>query len=244
MSYNNHDEQRAQESPVPEYRCFSEVMFEVRDVLVLDLVQHTLQLRDEFRKSLQPSPGGVYVRGALEPVMIFNGINRYYTKSNPSTQPDINSFEDFITAQEPVLNQDGQVICLNPAKLHFHYAKDCSYPYSAIYMAIICVWEQLRGLHAHAHPRTELPEHLLREDTWVLPERHIVNAIDAREELSFRPMVKLLLDWIGRDIFAVYTLRFSNTTLRVEKGNDFRVIEYYRNLFDAHDRERFEKFGW
>lgn len=51
-------------------------------------------------------------------------------------------------------------------------------------------------------------------------------------------------DHIGRDRFNVYTLELSNTTLRIEKGNDYRVIEYYRPIFDKLEKERFEKFGF
>lgn len=238
-------EARMPDSPVQEYRCFSEVMFEVKGVFVADLAQYTQRLSPQYQQALYQEPSGVYIPGSLNPLLLFGGVNQYYTQSQLFTNPDapnVCNYEDFVAATEAVVDRAGRQICLPPRHYRTTFSPRCSFHYSAIHMALICAWETLRHLYHGAMPRTEIAEHLLREETWVLPEH--AAEIDAFEDHSNMAIRKAILDFVGQDIFAVYTVYLNNTTLRIEKGNDFRIIEYYRQIFENYERERFEKLGY
>lgn len=51
-------------------------------------------------------------------------------------------------------------------------------------------------------------------------------------------------EFIGRDSMNKVNLRLEGSTLYIEKGNDFRVLAYYQNLFDQADQIHTEKYGF
>ena len=78
-------------------------------------------------------------------------------------------------------------------------------------------------------------EHFVKEES--------MEIFDSLLENSLQELTRKLYDFVGRDYFHVYSLKINNTTMLIEKGNDFRVIEYYRRIFEMYETERFEKYG-
>lgn len=233
-------------APELDYGSLYDVMHEVRDVYVVDLVRYTSRLPKSYSSCLQPAPNGVYARGLLEPVLCFAPQNQYYTLSQYQTnrqQPNINSFEDFILSKEPVVDGRGNVLCPNPHFLRNHFQATCSFNYSAVYLAAITILEELRLLHRDTCPTTTINPELMCESHWVLPECY-PEQFDSGENPDIGYLLDNVNNFIGRDHCAVYNLRLQNTTLYLEKGNDFRVIAYYESIFNNYEFERFEKFGF
>lgn len=217
-----------------DYASFGEVLTEVRDVAVFDLARYVVRLPKRYREILLPQPPGVYARGVLEPILTFSEKTRYFTKRQYETAPkfpDILNFEQFVTSKQPVIDKDGKVIHVCPALAKDLFSTECSFEYSAVHLAAIAVWDTLNRLHRHTKPTTTIRLSQLNEQNYV--HEGALDHIDYEDQPGILRLEENLMDFVGRDIHHQYHLTLKNTTLTVEKGNDYRVIEYYRERFDA-----------
>lgn len=228
------------DSPVPEYNCLSEVISEVRETFLTDIVRHTLRFSEDFKSTLIPEPIGVYLPGRLEPLVSFDNGESYWTDlKKPS---DIFTPEEFIHCRFPIFNKTGQRLNAWRLDIPANIQPYCSFNYSATHIAVTKVWDILRSLHRDTRPNSMLPRHWLDEMYWVKPEDrsyYLTISSSPYDELE-----KRVLQFIDRDFFSIYTLSLNNTCLNIAKGNDFRVIAYYRQIFEDYEAHRFETRGY
>lgn len=222
-----------------EYESFGQVLTEIKDVAVFDLSRYTVRLPKRYREILLPEPDGIYMRGILEPILTFSAKTAYFTKfqfKNAPGFPDILSFDNFVQAKQPVLDKTGKVIHVCPAMARDFFSKECCFPYSAVQLAVIAVWEALGRLSRHTQPTTALSLHRLKPELYVT--EGALDHIDYEDQPGITLLLEKILDFVGRDTQNVYHLRLQNTTLVLEKGNDYRVIEYYRERFQRLEESR------
>jgi len=219
------------------------VITEVRDTCIIDLARYVTQLPVEYSSALLPEPPGVYVYGGLNPVVHFTPRSPIYAQSKYLTNSNIRDFKEFINCKEDVVNASGGLIAHCPYINRNHFRETCTYNYSAIYLAAIAVWDMLHALHRETRPITNVGLYTLEESNYLLPD---VPADSFR--IDNQPGIRALLtevnNFIGRDLHHVYTLRLQNTSLFLDKGNDYRVIEYYRQLFEALDARVASDYGF
>lgn len=221
-----------------DYTSFDDVLSEVRDVCILDLARFTLRLPQSYEECLMSEPPGVYLYGALEPVLRFTPSEAYYSASqfrNIGAMPDIVSFSTFIECKEPVVNHLGKVIFHRPYFMRENFRPTCSHHYSAVHLCFIAVWDAMRALHRATYPTTNVNQLRLNPNIFVIPE--CLERFDEANQPGIAQLLEQVYGFIGRDVFSLYHLKFKNTTLYLEKGNDFRVVEYYRNIFDKGDKD-------
>lgn len=234
------------QSPVQEYSCLSDVISETKDLYVIDLVKSTLRLPERYLELLEPEPVGIYIRGALEPFIRFDTHPQgFFTATQfkkDRSRADIWTPEQFLLATEIIVDAAGRYVC-SPPMLHRNQFQDhCSFHYSAVHIAAVTVWNILRSLHRDTTPSSPMPGWMLDESRWVktdrLAEFYGISSPDIGE------LTDQVLSFVGRDYFSTYTMEMQNTMLRIGKGNDFRVISYYRNIFEKHEADRFETLGY
>lgn len=233
----------------PEYECLSDVMSEIRDALVLDVARYMSRIPYDEQNMLEPAPVGVYAHGALEPYLLFGMQHLYYSYSKYSTgqAPDIVSFETFIQTKEPVVNQHGKVVCQNPHHFRNYFKPECDFNYSAIHLAAATAWDTVRALHPAPNHWTKIPQAWLDVSYWVRPECYREHFL----EKSFSPafgdlpgLIERIYQFIGRDRYSAYGIHLQNASLIIEKGNDFRVLHYYEQIFKAREEEHVLKYGF
>lgn len=222
-----------------EYESFTDVINEVRDVLIIDVAQHCLYLPTAFSEILLPEPAGIYTPNRLEPLFPFDQGQVYYTEdAYRRREPDVYDFDSFIKTRSLIFNHQGKCICQAPALAPYFFQKSCTYNYSAIHVAFILLYDMINHLHSQSFVGTNLPMSALRIERYVKPE-FLQAVMDERiSHPGHATLAAELYTFIGRDRQAYYRLRFENTTLLLEKGNDYRVVEYYRRLFDELEAER------
>lgn len=234
-------------SPVDEYQDFAEVLTEIKEVLLVDLVPSTLRLPELYKESLIDEPPGIYTIGGLEPIVSFEGNIGYWSKEafdKREAIPDIIEPIQFIEHQGPIVNEAGRII--NPywrAARHGVLQPYCSFNYAAVHIACCHVWDILRSLSKHTRPTTHIPKRNLEETTWV-KRTHLCDYYETCNMVAERHFAARVLDFVGDDYFNLYQLELNNTTIKVTKGNDFRVIDYYRRIFDEFENNRFETRGY
>jgi len=262
-------------SPVPEYSCLTDVISEVLDVLVIDLGKYVWQISKEHADILEPAPIGVYTHGSVEPFWMFSHDRPLFKQSTwlstrdltPKAFPDINSFESFISSNEPIVDSRGLVICKNPKQMKSYFTPVCEFNYSALHLAAVAAWDCIRALHREPNHWTKIPQAWLDARRWVKPEffeeyvltegydphgpngaREVkvpapTQIFDLETFGEIKAMVRRIYDFVGRERYSAYGLHLRNTSLVIEKGNDFRVISYYRNIFEQHEQESTEQYG-
>ena len=232
-------------STIDGYTCFSEVLNEVRDVYVDDLIRYTARVPVEKISYLKPEPRGVYVRGMLEPMIDFDSpIKRYYTESQyraNRNQPNVLDFDTFVQSREPIVDERGVVICTIPAMIPSYFHRQCDFNHSAVHFVIAEIWQLLEGLSPHTNVCTTIPRQQLDPRFWLRNDTPLDFKIGDSNLLG---LIDSVYNFVQRDYLSLYSLRLRNTTLYVEKGNDFRVIEYYRSIFEKIENERFEQHGF
>ena len=228
-----------------EYGSFTEVITEVRDVLILDLAHYTVQLPSDYASCLQPEPEGIYLYGALNPIAVFDP--RYPLYSKPAYEarmlPDITTYEQFIGCAPPIVNSQGSVIAKAPRQNARHYRNRCTYNRSAIYLAAIHLWDILNNLHRETQPYTNLGLQQLVERQYLLQDID-PSAFRIDGHPGILDLQRQVQAFIHRDIHAVYALRMNNSVVHIEKGLDYRVIEYYRQRFEELDARIASDFGF
>ena len=228
-----------------EYQTFHDVITEVRDVLILDLAHYTTQLPSEYAACLLPEPDGVYLYGALNPVTVFDPRMPLYSKQalDNHLAPDITTFEQFISCHSPIVTAAGKLVAKSPKQNARHYKNHCMYPRSAIYLAAISIWDLLNHLHRDTAPYTNLGLQQLVESNYLLQDIDPQTfRVDGQPGIS--KIQDEVLGFIGRDLHSVYSMRMNNTVVHLEKGLDYRVIEYYRARFDELDDRITSEFGF
>ncbi len=241
-----------QKRPYLPYACFSDVLNEVRNMLVVDFAQNCVMAPVRVTNTLKDAPAGVYASGMLEPIALLGGNNGYYTEScyrrqvqNPETdiptEPfDIITFEQFANSKESIYLPNGKMVADKPFRYRHMLQETPSMNYSLIHFTMGLVWEFFEQLHPETTPFTNLQPSSLDPRKYVKPEFHNLVDGDALMHSAFYTILGHITDFIGRDIESVYFLRFKNTTLYLEKGNDYRVIEYYRPIFEQIEKENEE----
>lgn len=232
-----------------EYESFVEVATEARDLFIADLAVHTTHLPKSYAEVLRPCPSGIYTVGSVEPMVLFTDNTAYYTatqyekmrkEKKTLVMPDVRNFNDFISSREPVVDAAGKIIARSPILNKRMFRADCAFNYSAIHLAAIGIYDIFAHLNANTTPRTNLQQAQLSQKNYL---------VDGYEEW-FKPdeipglesIVNDLYKFIARDIHAVYRVCLKNTTIHVEKGNDYRVIEYYRQIFEAFEERVAQDF--
>lgn len=230
-----------------EYDSLMEVMTEVRDVYIIDLARYVKNLPPSYETALLAEPRGVYMKGKLEPILNFESRSTFRTLScyKNHGQPNILTFDDFIQSNEPVVTDRGRVISPCPSRLKDLYQPTCTYNYSAIHLAAALVWKELSSLHRSTRVTSNLPTKALNEYHWVKDEK--IEEFDHVENRSNCDLIESVLKFVGKDTRMLYSVKLKNTALHIEKGNDYRVIEYYRWIFDQLEKLAivdFEKNGF
>lgn len=240
--------------PSYEYSSLGEVISEIKETLTIDLARYCTFLPDRYKSCLVEEPKGLYLPGALNPIIDFsldiNGkpVASYFTKDQYRHSPFNPNIIDYVTfnkAKGPILQlKAGKLttVCESAQVLQNAAQKTCSFNYAAIWLAVCEVWEILNTLHRDTRPDTDLPRSHLDRPYWLQPDHEGFFYSQTHRGLAY--LIDRIYEFVGDDIFNLYSMTLKNTTLHVEKGNDFRIVEYYRNIFEKHEEQRFLEHGF
>lgn len=234
--------ERLDQISVAEYDSLHDVINESKSVLILDLARLGLEIRSLYKHCLKPEPEGVYVRGRLEPLIDFNKTKALSVSNYRRQHFDdyLKTFDDFMACPEPVMDIQGQVITtIRPSLTANIFQKTCSFDRAAIYNAAYVVFELLKRLHPATYP-TSTTKILQKLDLYLFVKPEHIGHPDEEGMLEYNeedhPGIEALMqrvyDFVGRDYACLYHLEMKNTELLIHKGNDYRIVEYYKGVFD------------
>lgn len=234
-------------SPVAEYDSFTEVLIETKDVTIIDLSSVARGVCKDKLAMLYSPPEGIFIAGQIEPIINFSKGEKAFAVTSivdgviVSKEP-IQSFEQFLQHDGFIVNDRDRIICRNPKRTRHGFLAQPDISPSLLWLIVISAWDTLRSLTTLTSPRTRIQPAYLLEQNWIQPE--FLQDMEIGFEPSVQKMLRDLNTFIGRDHYAQYSIDVKGLSLVIEKGNDFRVIEYYRAIFENYEDERMEKFGF
>jgi hypothetical protein len=231
-----------------DYKSLNDAMEESKEVRIIDLMRFNFSIRDCYEECLLPEPNAIWIKGRLDPIVNFDRGDKCYSygrvlgllKDQAFAPPDITSFGQFIECTEPVCSESGTfIVPFSPCSRKSLFQQECSFDRIAIYNAFVVA----HGFFSRLHPATHVTVskrlvERLDMGTYVRKQNlypHVENGeveFNEEDQPGIDQLLHELNDFVGRDRFCLYHLEMKNTELHIHKGNDYRVIEYYRNVFE------------
>lgn len=239
-----------------DYKSFFDVLAVVESVLVIDLSKYAKALPPVVLEESIPSPEGLYFSRSIEPIYSFVNphtgnqqglVSAHQAEINP-TVCDILSYEDFINCAEPVyrgdtVGRDGKLklFCRSPRAVSKFFTSTPGELYTGANLLKIEVWNRLLYRDSLCLPISNLPPSELDESSYLTREGRELY----RENYpsSFDAVINRVDEFIGKDIHHLLTMRINDCELIIEKGLDYRVVEYYRQIFEHLDAIRMDEEG-
>lgn len=222
-----------------DYDSFSAVLEEVRDILVIDLKQLNLQIADRYKSCLKASSTTaeqIYFKNSATPYVSISeaqpliGVDR-------SGKYKLTSFRAFIQFKGIIKNRFGEVISNHPPYIRKKiFTSEASIDRAAILNAAVVAYQYLDLLCPQTRPTCSSS---LRKGPrlYIKPEHLLVNQeglIEFVEEDNpgIDQLFIILDEFTKRDRMCLYHITLNDTILKIHKGLDYRIVEYYRYKFE------------
>jgi len=223
-----------------EYKDLSAVLNTTKEHVTYDLLQFVQFNQPELSEALiEPTPA-VYVQRSVTPIITFGPGAYSLTQHRQKRNADLLNFPGFANCRDLAVNAQGKLILKHPPYLHRQMLtpNPVCHPEEIRLMAA-CIYQYLNQLHPKTWATTTLKQHQLNaqhyfqpgaDDDFLRHERAIIGLSLLFDELD--------LNFIRNDVHSIYHLDLRDTVLTIKKGHDYRVIEYYRHVFDTLETER------
>ena len=225
------------------YRNFNELARVVKETLVVDLAPHALNLNPELKATLIDEEPGIYISNLLNPIFPADGeyflvdrvdsVKYGLLKNNPQgliplTFKDL--FNHIFNNGPPIgpghiFNQKTGTVTKRTV---FEHIKPMLRPapqisVRAIEAGLATVVSYLNNLCRYTCVLSK--QYVL--ETLVKPEfKHVLEKNDF--EAAFDDLHLQINQFVGNDTWCQYQYRLNGTSLIVEKGLDFRIMDWHR----------------
>lgn len=228
------------------YTNLAEVLTETKQVMMVSLSAIVENIAESDLANFPANPNGIYAPGRIKPTLNFDRssyIDGSYIKTFSVDRSLITSLKDFIQAENDIITNIGSAEAMLfkdafviPRVLRKRYSDKSPLNMAAYDFAHQCVIETASALLFK-------PSLQIRSN-----EEEIESLVDKGappaefSDIVYRALNKTqyidqINTFIGEDIYHYYRLYRQNASLRIEKGNDARIVEYYSRLFDIADNE-------
>ena len=230
-----------------EYKDLAEVLHHCVDRKSFDLRQFLQYNQRDVTELILPAEHGVYVASSLTPVTTFGPGAFSYLPTRRSHSADIGDFETFVSCRTLVYGRDGaQLLPCSPVRLKHALAREPAVNPNELRMMVSRVYRYMNSLHPRTRPTVNVTLSSIDEESFLFGD-----AIDDYRSLGERGVigVNMLIDaidsnFVGNDVFNLYHIELKDTVLTIMKGLDFRVVEYYRRIFDEIERQETYEIGF
>lgn len=240
-----------------DYKSFFDVLSVVEEVIVIDLSKYATQVPLVILEEAIPGPEGLYFQNSIEPFYSFVNpstgerqglVSATQAKTNPA-MCDILSYSDFANTSEPVFRGDRtdkegklKLFCRNPRAVTKYLRESPGELYTGVHLLKIEVWNQLLYRDSLCLPSTNLPQMELSESTYLTKEG--LEVYQDNRIPQFDKIISRVDEFIGKDKHHLLTMKMNDCELIIEKGLDYRVVEYYRQIFEHLDAIRLDQEGY
>lgn len=196
-------------------------------VILIDLLPYAAALPEPFATECFENPQpGLYLKGELKPRLFahipyiqkgLSGENEPVTDFNEALARGANIYQK--NTGELALRLDN----LQPKQYRNIFSLGPSVPAMAVKAGISVLLNFLNSLCAHTSVN-DIPYKLNR---LLKEEYHYLIKEDKFTGFFSEPLEKLS-DFVGRDSWNLYFYKITGTCIIIQKGSDFRIIDWYR----------------
>lgn len=237
----------------------------VTSVLVIDLLDQVKLLGGKIPlEALIDPPKGIYLKGSLKPFitdnvdyyaesvltkkglnreeLVYNGVIVKGSKVVDFQEERITDFQDILGLTENLIDECGTVVLTaDDIKRRSKYMSlTPSIPVIAIEVAALMVKSYLDSICPYnktVRSIRSISENTLEE--FVKESYH--HLIDEDEfDVEFESLLNIVSEFVGDDLWFIYTHRIKGTDLIIEKLIDFRIYDWYRMKYDQQQLENKE----
>lgn len=229
-----------------DFNSYADALTHRVDVLTLDVISDSLILEDYFLKKLVDAEEGLYVPGSLHPV--FYRKRRYYRARDINFTPgpgaknfkieNAKHIDDLNTLKKEFddIYDDHMSLVIDRNKLS-RVAKFLtnkpSVPVVPVRLAIGAISKKI-SQSSKNHVPTPVsfdPINLVR------PE--FLKDFDQDDEcIAFPYLMDKVTNFIGDDMWNIYSVDVKGTAVVITKGLDWRILEYYRMKFEKENKDQ------
>ncbi len=221
------------------YRSITDLYNEVLSFTIIDLLPHVSTLSQDLMSALVDTSTGLYLPGSIEPMfenqtsyLLINSLGR------PTGQ--------VVTTDQIRQDIEGKINLppgnfINDEKKQFvkrmlyeKFKHKLSYktnvPIKGCEAAIATVVSTLNSLCKFtnvAHRRYQL-------ETLIKPSRHKLIELEEYEN-AFHDLYVEVMKFVGLDTWSYYYYHIKGTSLVIEKGLDFRIVEWHKQQIEDHE---------
>lgn len=240
-----------------DYKSFYEVLSAIESVLVIDLSKYARALSPAVLEESLPGPEGLYFSNSVEPIYSFTnpftgaqqGLVSATQMEIDHTVCDILTYDDFLNANQPVYRGDmtdkegrPKLLCRNPRAISRFIKSSPGELFTGVNLLKIEVWNRLLYRDSLCLPVSNLPSSDLSEMTYLTREGFDI--YKDNYPTRFDAVINRVDEFIGKDKHHLLTMKMNDCELIVEKGLDYRVVEYYRQIFEHLDGLRLDQEGY
>lgn len=247
------------------YKTFGDVIKDIKDVAAINLKEIVAHMSKELIDTFVPEPDGLYLSGSVDPVLNFDLHD--YVDENNNPVIDLESFKkaklvyQVFRSRRSTKEKEHRKICTVTPLILKNIKSSSDLNWTGVN---VCVAEAYAffshmpssrfGIQSLSDFETTL-SNFIKEGRMSYPrytdnlnpqELDLINNLTYYEEerrCFIHKLNERIEDFTGDDIFSTFRLRRSSMTLYIERGLDFRIIEYYRPKFEEHERLVEEAFG-
>lgn len=226
---------------------------ETLETIRIDLSSYVSRLSRKYVDMLFPPPPGVYLNAHINPFLVFGEGRGYFSKAamvNREDSPDIVCFDDVWRHPGLIYSNEGAALFNAVPSMASCFSEYPLWHPGAIYLAYIYALEEFRYSNPMAQPFSNMERQMIDLRQHVRPEflpvydgtysdyvlNRNANHFYDEENEDLIELGVTLKKFVGLNRNSVFRFYLNNTTMTVERGNDFRIIEYYR-LISAHMSE-------
>lgn len=237
------------------YQDLFQVESEVLEVTMIDEMRYARELPQEFRNCLVPEPFGIYPKGDSFPIVTFKDSPSYLYGVRGEFYPA----EQLVSLGPEILKETISEMKVDPhhpndpngstrvihrprPKLERMLALNSSGYYSAALYVMSCVYEYLNDLNPFKNVFTLHHSLLCKKESWIEQQHH--EYVESIPLVTISNLKHELAKFVGRDHWNKYHIKLQPRLSVVEKMNDVRVIEYYRNIFEELDEKHRQEHGF
>lgn len=227
------------------YESFFSVLDEVLEVFRIDLSIFSYNLPRAFERMLFPATPGLYSKNSIEPFFLFTHTHCYYSEKayHRNREPDIHTFEDLFKERGYVYNAAGErVFFVHSPQASNYYSGLPKVNPSVVRLLYLYIYNWFAEMNHEYPPISNLSPEELDISMYVLPD--FLEVYDPEENNSVFSIISDIRRFVGNHYFNQYRLNLRGAILTIEKGNDFRLIEYYRLVFQHMEEMKEQKNPW
>lgn len=225
------------------YSDLTDVVAEIHETVVFNLRDISDTIPRRHLSKIRPNPQGIYLPGYVDPALNFEQFSyldgKYLEAFAGGTPSLIRDYQSFLNAKHEyitTLSSDEGIFVSHrklPLELRKAFSPVSPISFSGVHLSAIEIFEVLAAMLKNPYRQIATNMSSYSQD-----RGNFLSSL--AQDSGFcvtlpSKVAQSLHGFIGKDTFATYSVNRNNATITINKGNDIRLIEYYRARFEERD---------